>query len=131
MRYAQASPVMRTMQAAMRAWSRRRRAAAGSELSTPPGKRRVLPVVFAGRVVPPQAERVHVALRRMGEGESIRCRMARVVEVQRFRGIGIDALGALSRHVNQACRLHGPIGSIAIKPNRRRFHTQKLSNETG
>src|ERR1043166_4128780 len=111
MRYTQARAVMTTMQAGMRTRSRRERAPVGNKLSTPPGKRRVLSVVLAARVVPRQTERLHVALRGMGEGKAIRGRMTRVIQVQRLRGIGIDTLGALSGHVNEARRLHGPFGS--------------------
>src|SRR2546429_9236593 len=104
MRYAQASAVVRTMQAGMRTRSRLERPAAGDKLSTPPGKRCVLAVVLAGCIVPRQTERVYMALRRMGEGEAIRRGMTRVIEVQRRRGIGIDTLGALSGQVKEGRR---------------------------
>ena len=107
--------MMRTTVARMRTRSRRERTAAGNELSTPPGKRRVLSVVFAGDIVPRQTERMHVALRRMGEGEAIGGRMPRVIEVQRLGGIGIDTLGALSGHINEVRRLHGPLRPAAIE----------------
>src|SRR5262252_1480963 len=117
------------MQAEMSTRSRWERVVAENELSTLPGKRRVLSVVSATRIVPRQAERVHLALRCMGEREAISGRMARVVEIQRLCGIGIDPLGTLSSHINKPRRLYGPLGSAAIEVNRRRFYPKKLSNE--
>ena len=55
----------------MRTRSRRETAATGDVLCTPPRKWRVLSVVHAARVVPRQAERVYVALRRTSEREAI------------------------------------------------------------
>src|SRR5437763_652811 len=60
------------MHARMRSRSRwERAAAADGELSTLPGKRRVLSVILAGDIVPCQAQRMHVALGGMGEREAI------------------------------------------------------------
>src|SRR5213593_4749804 len=111
---------MRTMHAGIRSRSRLERAAAGDKLSTLPRKRSVLSVVLAGSVVPRQAERMHVALRGAGEREAIRGRMSRVVEVQGFRGVRIDAHGAFGCHFDHARRLNGPFGPIAIELDRRR-----------
>src|SRR5712692_5597982 len=103
---------MRTMQVEMRRRSRRESAAIDDGLCTPPGKRRVLSVVLSASIIPRQTKRAHVALRCMGEREAIRGRMAGVVEMERLRRVGIDSLGRLSRDLDEARRLDGPLGAV-------------------
>src|SRR5437868_10243846 len=108
----------------MRSRSRRERTAASDdELSTLPGKRRVLSVVLSGDIVPREAQCMNMTLRGMRERDAISGRMTRVVEVQRLGGGRIDALGAFSGHIHQFRRLHRPLGPVAMEANRRRFHT--------
>jgi hypothetical protein len=67
-----------------------------SRSGTAPGERRVLPVVHAGRVIPRKTERVHVAFRRVRQGEPVCCGMAGVFEMQWFGGGGVDSFCAMS-----------------------------------
>src|SRR5437764_2609491 len=127
MRYDQESAVMRTMQPEMRMRSRCESAATADGLCTSPGKRRVLSVVLAARVVPRQTERAYVTFHRMSEREAIRSRMARVVEIERLGRVGVDPHRPFSSHVEQARRLDGPFHAIPIKPDGRRFHAQELA----
>jgi len=101
-----------------------------ARLRTPPGKRRVLSVVLSGDVIPRQAERVHVALRRVGQGKTIRRRMSGVVEMKGLCRVRIDPSGSRGRHVDQTRCLHGPCHAVIIEPDRRGFDAQKLADET-
>src|SRR5882672_2013122 len=106
---------MKTMQPEMRMRSRRESAAIADGLCTSPGKRRVLAVVLAARVIPRQTERAYVALDGMSEREPIRSRMAGVVEIQRLSRVGIDPHRPFSGHVEQARRLDGPLHAAPIE----------------
>src|SRR5712692_2437317 len=121
---------MRAMQATTSTRPRRESASTGNALSIAPGKRRVLSIVLATRVVPRQTERVHMARRCMSQREAIGGRMAGVFEVQRFRGARIDAHSGFSGHIHKRGRLYGPLGSVALEANRSGFHAQEFSNQT-
>src|SRR5438105_14352093 len=78
--------------------------AAVDRLRAFPGEGCVLTVVLSAHVVP--GERVHMTPGRVRERERIRGGMAGVLEPQ--LGIGVQALGALGRHVDEIRRLDGP-----------------------
>src|SRR5204863_9772930 len=118
---------MRAREIQMTRRSRRERAATVERLYTPPGKRRVLSVVQTGHVVPIQTERVHMALRGMCQGEPIRRRMARVVEMKRIGRGWIDPHCARRRHVDEVRCSYGPRGAAARETDRRRLNAQKFS----
>src|SRR5580765_2663603 len=104
-------------------------AATGVALSTLPGERCVLPVVRSADVVPREAERVDVALHGVSQRETIRGRMARVLQMERLRGTRVDAHRTLRRHVDERRRFDRPLHATALEGNRRRFEAQELANE--
>src|SRR5688572_4939860 len=128
-RYAHASAETRTRQVEIRRRSRRDMPAAVGGLSTPPGERRVLPVVLAAHVIPRQAQCMDVAPGRMGEREDIRRGMPGMREGERLEGRGVNPHRALSGHIDGTGCLDGPFHAVALETDRRGFHTQRLAAE--
>src|SRR6476646_417072 len=76
-------------------------------LCTPPVERREVAVVLPAVIVPRQAKRRDMALRCVGERETARHRMARVVDEHRLGHGRIDAHGAFRGHVDEGAGLDG------------------------
>src|SRR6266540_2277528 len=98
-------------------------------LRTPPGERRVLAIVLAGRVVPRKTKRVHVALHGMRERETIRGGMTRVVEMKRLGGVRVHSHGRNGGHVDEVRRDDRPARSGAIETDWRGLDAEKFSDQ--
>ena len=99
---------MRQVEMTMR--SRRGSAATVREaLCTPPGKRRVLPVVRAGHVIPRQTEGVVRDSSRRGPARTDRRPDGPCCRDRALRGVGVHPHGALGRHVDEIRRLDRPL----------------------
>src|SRR5215470_3240672 len=89
-------------------------------LARAPGKRREVSVDLAGGIVPVDAEGVHVAAGRLGEGEATRSRMGDVVEVDRLARAGTGY--SLDRDVEHPGNGDGTAHAVALDADGLHLH---------
>src|SRR4051812_16763394 len=90
-----------------------------SRLRSTPGERSVLSMVLPAHVLPAVPQGRDLALLGVREGIPVRRRMARILQMDGLRRVGIEAHGGLGRDVDHPWRADGPPGGRAIEANRR------------
>src|SRR5262245_13599361 len=109
--------------------SRHETAATAGRLRTPPGERRVLSVVLTADIVPRQPQRVNVAVRGVRDGEPVRGRVARAVEMQRLSRVGTDSNHTGADHFNRSGSTHRPFVMLPVEVNAGGLGPEKFPHE--
>jgi hypothetical protein len=87
-------------------------------------------VVVAARVVPVDAERVHVTQGRTGKRQARVSRMHGVMDIQRLIWVG-GARHAVTGLIEQCRNAYGSVQTTLLDPNRTGFDAKKLADNGG